>query len=121
MIGLARQSREITMNRHTRRAAARDGIKFGSKAETEEGLAEQIQAKHRDLMNKIMKTLDIAFPGMSITLLVAEPNTADDIAAGTERRLNYISNSQRAEMLNVMKEFIAKHEGRLMDEPDGVQ
>lgn len=71
-----------------------------------------IQAQHRALMNGIMRTLDMGFPGMSITLLIAEPNTEADIASGVERRLNYISNSDRPTMLTVMKEFIARNEGR---------
>jgi hypothetical protein len=59
-----------------------------------------------------MAVLDQGFPGMSITLLIAEPNSVSDIATGKDRRLNYISNSDRPTMLTVMKEFIARNEGR---------
>ena len=72
-----------------------------------------IQTPHRRLMNDIMAVLDSGFPGMSITLLIAEYNSVEDIANGAERRMNYISNSDRADMLAAMREFIAKHEGRL--------
>lgn len=71
-----------------------------------------IQPQHKALMNKIMAVLDQGFSGMSITLLIAEPNSVADIAAGRDRRLNYISNSDRATMVTVMREFIARHEGR---------
>lgn len=71
-----------------------------------------IQAQHRATMNAVMDVLSQGFPGMSITLLIAEPNSEADIATGADRRLNYISNSDRPTMLTVMKEFIARHEGR---------
>jgi hypothetical protein len=74
-------------------------------------MSEPIQAKHRGPMNVIMEVLDKQFPGMSITLLIADFNTPADAAAGREPRLNYISNSDRADMLAAMREFIAHTEG----------
>lgn len=39
----------------------------------------------------------------------------------SDGRMNYISNSNREDMLVAMKEFIASHEGRFADTPDTVQ
>jgi len=53
---------------------------------------------------------------MSITLLIAEPNSIDDIASGVDRRMNYVSNTDRPTMLTAMREFIAKSEGRMPEQ-----
>ncbi|CDO35796.1 hypothetical protein [Novosphingobium sp. KN65.2] len=71
-----------------------------------------IQAKHREKMNAIANTLDGTFnlPGLpkriGFVLLIAEFGQIDN------GRVNYISNGERADMLAMMKEFIARAEGR---------
>lgn len=72
-----------------------------------------IEQRHRDMMNTIMEALVNTFPGCGITLMVFD--LGDD--PGAKNRMNYISNADRSDMLTAMREFIAKHEGRLMDPP----
>lgn len=62
-----------------------------------------IEKKHSAAMNAVAHTLDQVFAGYGWALLVFEQNT-------TKGRMNYISNSNRADMLRAMREFIAKNE-----------
>jgi hypothetical protein len=68
-----------------------------------------IEQAHRDAMEAIMKALAELFPGMGITLMIFD--------LGDKGRMNYVSNADRADMLIAMKEFIARHEGRMPSEP----
>lgn len=72
-----------------------------------------IVKEHHDAMNGIMQALTEIFPGKGVTLMVFD--------FGDKGRMNYISNASREDMLIALKEFIAKHEGRLMDEPERPQ
>lgn len=72
-----------------------------------------IEQAHREAMQAIMTALAELFPGMGIALMVFD--------FGEKGRMNYISNASREDMLIALKEFIAKHEGRLMDEPERPQ
>jgi len=81
---------------------------------------EEIEARHRAVMNDIAKLLEGAFnpdggKDYGFTLLVFSMND------GGKGRMNYISNAVRADMLTAMKELIANFEGRVMDEPKGKQ
>jgi len=60
-------------------------------------------------MNGLAKELSIFFKPYGFSLLVF------DFQSKGEGRMNYISNAKRDDMLAAMKEFIAKHEGRLAD------
>jgi hypothetical protein len=68
---------------------------------------EPIESKYIEEMNEIAQMLDAALDGAGFCLLVFERNTS-------EGRMNYISNSNRSDMLVALKEFIAKCEGRVM-------
>ena len=56
-------------------------------------------------MNKVAAVLDRAFDGFGFVLLVYQHESADG-------RMNYISNTQREDMIVAMKELIANFEGR---------
>ncbi len=68
-----------------------------------------VQEKHRDLLNKIAAALDEAFnPNMpfrevGFALLMFDFAKPED----TSQRMNYISNSKRADMVKALKEFIS--------------
>jgi len=74
-----------------------------------------IQAEHRDMMNAIAKSLDDIFnPGetrkVAFVILTAKMG---DYEGG---RVNYISNGDRADIVTMMKELIARFEGRYVDQ-----
>lgn len=74
-----------------------------------------IEVEHRDLMNAIAKTLDDFFnPGdvrrTAFVLLTARFGDIDD------GRVNYISNGDRSDIVSMMKETIARFEGRYSDQ-----
>lgn len=68
-----------------------------------------IEQKYHDHMNAVMKALCGLFPGSGVALLV--------FAFGDAKRMNFISNAERADMIAAMKEFIARNEGRMMEKP----
>ena len=79
-----------------------------------------IEVDQRELMNGIAEALDKLFnklggPSIVFTLLVAK---AGDIKDG---RVNYISNGQRDDVVAMMKELIARFEGRYSQEESGKQ
>jgi hypothetical protein len=57
-------------------------------------------------MNTVMDALTRVFPDHGIALMVFDLD-----APG---RMNYICTAERASMLVALKEFIARHEGRMM-------
>jgi hypothetical protein len=73
----------------------------------------EIQQKYLEHMNAVMDALCDLFPGSGVALLVFE--------FGDAKRINYISNAEREDMLIAMKEFVARNEGRVMKTPDTVQ
>jgi hypothetical protein len=66
-----------------------------------------IQDQFRAGMNAIASAISKIFPKAGFALLIFKTGDDDD------RRANYISNVNRADMLVAMKEFIARNEGRL--------
>lgn len=106
------------MNRHDRRKLSRD-------ATTEEIFPGEthapIQTVVRENMLAVMDVLKKAFPKHDVTLFIAER----DVPAGEKRlpRFNYASTAERADMLAVLRAFIAKHEAsaakvdKIADEP----
>lgn len=70
---------------------------------------EPIESQHIELMEAIAGLLADSFKGYGFTLLVYD----NDSSSG---RMNYISNSNRDDVVIAMKEFIANHEGRMMPE-----
>lgn len=71
----------------------------------------QIEAEHRETMNKLAQVLKDIFPNDGFCLLVF----AFDDEPG--KRMNYISNANREDMITAMKELIANMEGRVIDAP----
>lgn len=75
-------------------------------------MADPIQQRYRKQMNALAQQLDRFFNGektpkkVGFVLLIAEFGV---IEGG---RVNYISNADRADMLAMMKEYIARAEGR---------
>ncbi|MXO73452.1 hypothetical protein [Alteraurantiacibacter buctensis] len=74
-----------------------------------------IQADQRELMNAIARSLDDVFnPGetrrIAFVVLTAK---FGDYEGG---RVNYISNGERADIICMMKETIARFEGRYIDQ-----
>jgi hypothetical protein len=78
-----------------------------------------IQDEHREAMNRVAEVLDRKFNPdrhnrkVGFVLLIAE---FGKIEGG---RVNYISNGERADMIAMMKEYIARAEGRYA-EPAGI-
>jgi hypothetical protein len=72
-----------------------------------------IEQKYRDHMNKVMAALTQLFPGTGVALLVFE--------FGDAKRINWISNADRTDMIAAMKEFIARNEGTYQPAPEAKQ
>ena len=64
--------------------------------------------KLRRQMNAVAGALNEAFKPRGFTLLVF------DLGGKPGQRMSYISNADRDDMIVAMKEFIAFHEGRLI-------
>lgn len=62
-----------------------------------------IEKKHQALMNAIAATLDNVFEGHSFVLLVSN--------FGEGGTMNYISNSNRDDVIKMMNEFVSKADG----------
>lgn len=79
-------------------------------------MVDPVQAEYRARMGAIASVLDDTFNGpvrprkVAFVLLIAE---FDKVEGG---RVNYISNADRADTLTMMKEYIARAEGRFVDE-----
>lgn len=83
-------------------------------------MADPIQEKYRKDMNKLARFIDEAFngrrkpnrkPKVGFILLAAEFGKIDG------GRVNYISNGERADMLAMLREYLARAEGRYVDPP----
>jgi hypothetical protein len=61
-----------------------------------------IEEKHCAKMNELAMLLNAQFKGFGFALLVFDFDTPG--------RMNYISNAQRSDMVNALKELIAKFE-----------
>lgn len=79
---------------------------------------QQIQQKFQEQMSAIARAIQEIFNGpvpvekskVGFALLVF------DMEVKPENRTNYMSNVNRKDMLNAMKEFIARAEGHIKDE-----
>ncbi len=79
-----------------------------------------IQGKYHKAMNRIAKAIDEAFNGkktpsrkatVGFILLTAEFGKIDG------GRVNFISNGSRADMIAMMREYLARVEGQYQDGP----
>jgi hypothetical protein len=87
-------------------------------------MADPIQKKFRDDMNSIGHVLDEVFngkrkpgrkPKVGFILLTAE------FGKITDGRVNYISNGERSDMIAMLREYLARVEGRYHEPKGGVQ
>lgn len=62
-----------------------------------------IDPKYYSAMKAVAEHLKMCFPGAAFALMVFDKEDPS--------KMNYISNAERQEMLNVMKEYIARCEG----------
>lgn len=85
-------------------------------------MSDPIQAKYRQQMNQIARQLDEGLngkrrlgkkPTVGFVLLTAEFGKIDG------GRVNYISNGERADMIAMLREYLARVEGRYVDTPGG--
>lgn len=84
-----------------------------------------IDVKHRTKMRKLAQDIDKSFNGtlrgktraIGFALLIFELSENPF----EENRMNYISNTERGEMIVAMKEFIAKWEGQAEISKETVQ
>ena len=74
-------------------------------------MADQSSAR----MQAAMAALDAAFPDCAIALIVAPTGSAPG------RRANWVSNAKRADMVVLLKEVVARFEGRVHDAPEAKQ
>lgn len=86
-------------------------------------MTDPIQKQHRERMNDLAKAIDTVlngpnFPGiprkLGFVLLVAEFGQIED------GRVNYISNGERADMIAMLREYLARLEGRIVED-GGIQ
>jgi hypothetical protein len=75
---------------------------------------QEIEARHRKVMNALASVIDEAVSGYGFCLLVFP---FVDEKGRMNGRMNYISNAQRSDMLVALKEFIAHNEGRAVEAP----
>ena len=79
-------------------------------------MADPIQSQHRGAMNDLAKAIDVHFNGkgrpkrVGFCLLMAEFSKIDG------GRVNYISNAERADMIAMVKEWLARAEGRYWEQ-----
>jgi hypothetical protein len=71
--------------------------------------------KSRDIMQVTMNSLTKVFANCGIVLLVAP------FGAPNGARVNYVSNAEREEIIVMMKEVIARFEGRAHEAPAAKQ
>lgn len=87
-------------------------------------MPDPIQPEFRRAMNKLARDLDVAFngkrrpgkkPKVGFILLTAEFGKIED------GRVNYISNGERADMIAMLREYLARVEGRHHEPPKGIK
>lgn len=87
-------------------------------------MPEPIQKQYRQAMNRIARAIDEAFngkrkpgrkPTVGFILLTAEFGKIDG------GRVNYISNGEREDMIAMMREYLARVEGRYSEPTDRPQ
>ncbi|SIT74567.1 hypothetical protein [Pontibaca methylaminivorans] len=84
-------------------------------------MTDPIQKKYRDGMNRLARQVDEALNGqrkagrerkIGFVLLVAEFGKIED------GRVNYISNGEREDMIAMLREYLARVEGRYHEPTD---
>lgn len=87
-------------------------------------MSEPIQAEYLRKMNQLANLIDLALNGprqpgtkrrLCFILLTAEFGKVED------GRVNYISNGERADMIAMLREYLARVEGRYVEPTEGKQ
>ncbi len=87
-------------------------------------MADPIPSEHRAAMNELAHLIDAYLngpktpgipPTLGFVLLVAKFGEISD------GRVNYISNGRRADMISMVREYLARLEGRAHDAPGRAQ
>lgn len=77
-----------------------------------------IQSAYRAKMNAVAQVLDETFNGTEMPRRVGFALLVFEFGKSEGGRVNYISNAERSEMLAAMREYLARAEGRYVEEPD---
>ncbi|KQX19370.1 MULTISPECIES: hypothetical protein [unclassified Sphingomonas] len=75
-------------------------------------MSDPIQARYRAGMNAVAEMLDQQFNGTTRPKKIAFVLLISEFGAIEDGRVNYISNADRADTITMMKEWIARAEGR---------
>lgn len=78
-------------------------------------MSEPIEARYRNLMNALAAGIEEVLGGLGFALLMFERGKVEG------GRVNYISNSNREDMVSAMREFLAREEGRVHEAPEAKQ
>lgn len=78
-------------------------------------MSDPIDSQYRELMNAVATGLNDVLGGLGFALLIFEHGKVDG------GRVNYISNSNRDDMIAAMREWLARAEGRAHDAPGVTQ
>lgn len=78
-------------------------------------MSDPIDSHYRELMNSLATGLNDVLGGLGFALLIFEHGSVDG------GRVNYISNSNRDDMIAAMREWLARAEGRAHDAPRAKQ
>lgn len=76
---------------------------------------QEIQEQFKETMRAIAKALDELFNPDHLNKTIGFALLVFPYGCPPDARTNYISNGCREDMLNMMKEFIARAEGKLKD------
>lgn len=76
----------------------------------------EIQEHHRQEMHALLEAIDHLLNGDAKPKKVGFAILMFDFAGPTSDRINYISNSNRQDMICAMKELVARFEGRHPEE-----
>lgn len=78
-------------------------------------MIEPIEPQYRDMMNALATGINEVLGGLGFALLMFEHGNVEG------GRVNYISNSNREDMISAMREWLARAEGRAHDAPGEIQ
>lgn len=84
-------------------------------------MGEPVDPKYREQLNRVAKSLDEAFNADERPRRVGFALFIFEFGKIEGGRINYISNAPREDMLVAVREWLARAEGRVADEPKGRQ
>lgn len=84
-------------------------------------MADPVDPKYRELLNATAKGLDDIFNGEEKPRRIGFALFIFEFGKVEGGRVNYVSNAERAEMLVAVREWLARAEGRVVEEPGAKQ